>query len=290
MVEQRGEAEELRLAHETIAHQALEIEALSQALDGSAADRQLATELRHLLRQASVAAALGEPAEADELLESLVQTAALVTSAQAASLLQLDSQGGHLVFRVALGPKAAAVRQFTVPLGRGIVGLVAETGQPMAISNVSEDPRFFREIAQSVHYTPESILCVPLRRDDGVIGVLELLDKTGGSFTAQDMEVAGRFARQMALAMEQSRGVADLSTLLLTGLRRLAGDQNISATLEQEIVAFARRTQDGDRQTEALARAIAAIARQGEAEVELLHAWVGAFLAYLRGRAALRYR
>ena len=255
-------------------------------------DVRFASELRHLLLQAGAAMALSEPAEAMDLLEPLVQTAAMVTSAQAASLLLLDARAGHLVFRVAIGPKAAEVRQFTVPLGRGIVGFVAETGQPMAVSNVAEDPRFFREIAQSVQYIPESILCVPLRRGDSIIGVLELLDKTGGSFGAQDMEIAGRFAQHLAFALDQSRGAEDVSELLIAGLRRLAGGQGISSGLEQELAAFVQRTRESAVQTEslALARAIAAIGRQGEAELALAHSWISAFLAYLHSREVVRYR
>ena len=288
MVERRSQAQELRLARELIARQALEIDGLKAAQD----DARFAAELRDLLLQVGAAAALGEPAEGEDPLEPLVQTAAMVTSARAASLLVRPPEADYLVFRVATGPKAAEVRQFTVPLGRGIVGLVAETGQPMAVSNVADDPRFFRDIAQSVQYIPESILCVPLRRGDSVIGVLELLDKAGGSFGAQDLEIAGLFAGHLALALDMSRGAGDLSALLIEGLRRLAGREAVSSNLEEEAAAFARRARESDLQTEALAlaRAIAAIGRQGDKELGLVRSWIGSFLEYLRSRESLHYR
>src|SRR5206468_5403043 len=113
------------------------------------------------------------------LLEMIVQTAAQVISARAASLFLINRQTQELVFEVALGQKAEDVKKFTVPLGHGIAGLVAVSGQPIAVSDASKDPRQAADIARSVGYVPQTILCVPLFYNDQIIGVLELLDKEG---------------------------------------------------------------------------------------------------------------
>src|SRR5207245_1557500 len=117
----------------------------------------------------------------------------------------INEETHELIFEVALGQKAQEVKKFAIPLGHGIAGLVAVSGQPMAISDAQRDPRQASDIARSVGYVPQSILCVPLFYNDQIIGVLELLDKAdASSFTAADMETLGLFANQAAVAIEQS--------------------------------------------------------------------------------------
>ena len=116
---------------------------------------------------------------------------------------------------MALGSKAKEVRKFRIPLGHGIAGLVAVSGQPMAISDAKSDPRQAADIAQSVGYEPESILGVPLFYEEEVVGVLELLDREGApSYSSADMATLGLFANQAAVAIEQSRARGNLAALL----------------------------------------------------------------------------
>src|ERR687893_1907580 len=107
----------------------------------------------------------------------IVGTAAGVFPSRSAALFLIDEEVEELVFQVALGPEAEQVKDLRVPLGHGIAGLVAVSGQPMAVSDAGSDPRQAADIAQSVGYTPGTILCVPLFYDDEIIGVLELLDR-----------------------------------------------------------------------------------------------------------------
>ena len=75
-----------------------------------------------------------------------------------------------------------------------------------------------------MQYTPESILCVPLLYNDGVIGVLELLDKEGApSFSQADMDALFLFANLAAVAIEQSRTQENLSALFAEILGSLSG-------------------------------------------------------------------
>jgi signal transduction protein with GAF and PtsI domain len=96
------------------------------------------------------------------LLEMIVETAAHAISARAAALFFIDEEAQELVFEVALGSKAEEAKKFRVPLGHGIAGLVAVSGQPMAVSDAESNPHQAADIARSVGYTPQSILCVPL--------------------------------------------------------------------------------------------------------------------------------
>jgi len=63
---------------------------------------------------------IAEPMSHSRLLEMIVETAAQVISAEAASLFLIDQESQELIFEVALGQKADEVKHFRVPLGHGI--------------------------------------------------------------------------------------------------------------------------------------------------------------------------
>src|SRR6184192_829431 len=101
--------------------QAQEIERLKSRLG----DEPFASELRHTLALAAAASTIAAPVSHSRLLEMIVETAAHVISAQAASLFLIDKDTEELTFEVALGQKAEEVKKFKVPLGHGIAGYVA---------------------------------------------------------------------------------------------------------------------------------------------------------------------
>lgn len=199
-------SEAIALLQETISRQSQEIEQLKMRLD----QEQFAEELRKLLVGSTLMGLVLSPFSRTHLLEMIVQAAARFLNARASSLFLIDEAAQELVFEVALGPVADEVKHFRVPLGHGIAGLVALTGQPMAIANARHDERLATDIAFAVNYIPATILCVPLFYDERVIGVLELLDKQAESpFDPADIETAGHFANIAAIAIAQSSAFLD---------------------------------------------------------------------------------
>jgi GAF domain-containing protein len=174
----------------------------------------VAAALREVMLATGAAGLIGAPLPHDDVLRAIVETAAEVLQAEAGALFLLDAEGDELVFQVALGGRAEKVKHFKVPLGHGIAGYVAATGQPLAVADAERDPRFAREIGEASGYRPSTILCVPLFLRERVIGVLELLNKIGGGpFSPRDMDLLGRFGRLAALAVDQSRLAQDLRHL-----------------------------------------------------------------------------
>jgi GAF domain-containing protein len=176
-------------------------------------------------------------------------------------------------------------------MGHGIAGLVALTGQPMAISDAGHDPRQASDIAQRIGYTPSTILCVPLYYNDQITGVLELLDKEGApSFTTADMDLLGLFANQAAIAIELSRTHQDLSAFMSDVLKSIgslsAGRQE---QLEQGMEEFVASMEEelGYRQAMELARLVQEIAWQGEQEFKFCRTLLRSFAEYMRARPSL---
>jgi GAF domain-containing protein len=279
-----GDHDALARARETIARQAEEIERLRRRI----ADERFAEDLREALTLAAAAGTIAAPVTHSRLLEMIVETAAHAISARAAALFLIDEEAQALVFEVALGSKAEEAKKFRVPLGHGIAGLVAVSGQPMAVSDAESDPRQAADIARSVGYTPQSILCVPLFYREQIIGVLELLDKEDAhSFSVEDIEELSLFANQAAIAIEQSRTNRNLVALLggvLESLGQTADGQR--QVLQERARAFAERLEEDGTFGQALdlARLVQEIAHQGENELKGCQAILRGFAQYLRSK------
>lgn len=265
---------ELAAARDTIAQQAREIERLSARLE----EEHAAADLRNALTLAATAGTIGSPVTHARLLEMIVETAAHVIAARAAALFILDEETQELVFEVALGAKGDEVRALRVPLGHGIAGLVAVSGQPMAVSDAASDPRLATDIAETIGYVPESVLCMPLYYTDRVIGVIELLDKEGRpSFDAGDMDALTLFANQAAVAVQQSRTHQSLAALVSEMLASVdaPGATRFTASVEAT---------DSFRDSLDLAKLVHEIAGRGERELAACRALLGTFATYLRQR------
>jgi len=115
----------------------------------------------------------------DQLLELIIETATRMMDAKASSLLLLDPKTQKLYFKVATGEKKDDVKQFEIDLGQGIAGHVAQTGESLLIPNVSEDPRWYKEISESIGFETRSIACVPMKVRGETIGVVEIIDDSG---------------------------------------------------------------------------------------------------------------
>jgi signal transduction protein with GAF and PtsI domain len=168
------------------------------------------------------------PDSNEALLKSIVEAAGRIFNAKAASLLLVIEQEQVLEFKVSYGSaNSQDLVGMRFPMTQGIAGYVVMTGQPIAVSNVRQDPRFNRDFAQSTGYVPSSILATPLFFGDRIIGVMEVLDKINAeSFGMQDMDLLGMFANQAAIAINQSQQIDNVKETMILGLKKLANSRN----------------------------------------------------------------
>jgi GAF domain-containing protein len=136
------------------------------------------------------------------LLRSIVETARAIFGARASSVFLLDETADELVFEASAGDDVDLVGK-RFPSSTGIAGWVLVTRQPLVVEDVSEDPRFARDFAESTGYVPKGLMAVPLLHAERALGVLEVLDRPQRSrFTLEEMELLGLFANQAAIALE----------------------------------------------------------------------------------------
>ena len=159
----------------------------------------------------------------DKTLELIIESATRLMNARAVSLLLLDEKTKSLYFKVATGEKGEEVKEFRVRLGQGIAGHVAAAGEALLIPDVSKDPRWYKEISESVRFETQSIACVPMKLEGAVIGVVQIIDKQDGSLIdEQDLDQLSEFASLAALAISSAKKFEEVKREN-EGLRRELG-------------------------------------------------------------------
>jgi GAF domain-containing protein len=220
-----------------------------------------------------------------ELLQSIVDAAAQIFGAAAASIALVDEANQKLVFKVAFGAGKENVVGVSIPLDHGLAGYVVMTGQPISVRDVQQDKRFNQGFASSTGYVPHSILATPLMFNDRVIGVMEVLDKINApAFGMQDMDLLGVFAHQAAIAIHQSQQYDHLDAALVGGLRRLIEDSG-SPEIERALAAAEESELDGDLLV--IADQLNALSKLGRPEQRACLDILQAFECYARSKSIL---
>ena len=168
--------------------------------DSSPADR-----LRGLV---DAGIALSSELSLDDLLQTLVETAADLTGARYAALGVIDETGTELerFLTTGIGPELhAAIGE--LPRGRGILGVLIKDAKALRLESFAGDPR-------SVGFPPNhppmgGFLGVPILLRRRAYGNLYLTEKAGGPFTGEDQELVETLASQAAVAIENARLLRD---------------------------------------------------------------------------------
>lgn len=225
-----------------------------------------------------------EPAPDDALLVAITGLAVMVLDAQAASIALHDPATDRLVFRAASGPASGSIVGMAIDAAAGIAGYAFSTGQPLAVADVSADPRFDRSIAEATGYVPSSLLAVPLLDERGTIGVLEALDRQGGSFTLHDLDVASGLAGVAAHGVRLGRRRQDAAALLTDSLAGLLGSSTDESSDPAAIEALVSRVTSGladdDDPTWLLADRIARLRDADPDAMRLALDWLDALIRY----------
>jgi GAF domain-containing protein len=229
-----------------------------------------------------------ERAPADDLLATIAGTAVVVLEAQAASIAVLDARAGRLVFRAAAGPAAGDVVGLSIDASAGIAGYAVTSGQPLAVADAASDPRFDRSVAEATGYVPSTLLAAPLIDGAGTVGVLEALDRRGGSFTLHDLDVATAIAREATAVIRAGAMERDAATLLQSSLRSLvAGDPVETDAIDRLVsMAVAELGSEDDAAIWPLVDRISRLREVDPGAVELAIDWLDALLRRATPRRA----
>ncbi|OWY71312.1 hypothetical protein B7486_12015 [cyanobacterium TDX16] len=167
------------------------------SLQDSASYRSLSPRMTSALVEAS--AAINASLNLAEVLQAVAHKAAVVLRSEASSVLLLDKRRNRLVFMAAVGDRGPSLIGEEFDAGLGIAGKVAMTGKPVVVSDVRDHRDFFRGIDAKSSFQTRGLIAAPLIWKGDVIGVVEVLNKLGGThFDDEDLALLQVFANLAA--------------------------------------------------------------------------------------------
>ncbi len=200
----------------------------------------------------------------DALLELIAETTTQMLDAERATIFLVDQDRGEIWSKVALGSG-----EIRAPIGRGIAGAVARTGEVLNIPDAYADSRFNPEPDRRSGFRTRSLLTFPMRSrgDRPVIGVFQAVNKRGGPFSADDEEIGGALASSAAVAVENAQLLAEQKRLWQSLLETLA------VTIDARDQQTAGHTQRVARYAEVIGRQLGLdrLALEGLRAAGLLH-------------------
>ncbi len=203
------------------------------------ANRQLEQRVRELRILYSIGKSVTSLLDPGKVLNRIVEAGVYITGAEEGSLLLLDEETGELYMRAARGLGEKHARGFRLKVEDSIAGQVVRTGEPIMVRTKEDEEK----LKVKTDYLVNSLLNVPLKVQDKVIGVLSMDNRsTDHPFKENDLYLLSALADYAAIAIENAR--------LYEELRRFASE--LEQRVEQRTEEL-RKAQEQLLQAEKLA-------------------------------------
>jgi diguanylate cyclase (GGDEF)-like protein len=161
--------------------------------------------------------ALTSSLQLDQVLRTIMEKINEVLRPDTWSLLLMDVEKNELFFQIATGKGAEALKDLRIKVGQGLAGWVAQSGQPVVVTDTSNDSRFFSQVDAKTKMETRSVVAVPVRFRDQCLGVIELINCIGPEgFSQRDLALLEALADYAAIAIENARHVQRIHELTIT--------------------------------------------------------------------------
>lgn len=173
--------------------------------------------------------------ELDEVLRIVMDNIVRLTKAER-GFLMLRNEGGEMINRVARNWEMESINPSEKNVSRSVVQRVIDTGESVVTTNAQEDQRFVGQ-ESIVAFNLRSILCVPLKVKNDLIGVIYADNRIrAGIFADAEKDLLEAFANQAAIAIDNARLFSSLKGTLeeVTALKNLM--DNVFASIASGVI------------------------------------------------------
>jgi PAS domain S-box-containing protein len=152
-----------------------------------------------------IGSSLTSTLDLEEIIAQVTDAVRRVLGAESLTIGLADPSGKEIVFVEALmGPAFQDMPQVSFNVGQGIAGWVALHGKPAIVNDAYTDRRFSSKVDRDTGFLTRSVLCVPLKIEQRVIGVLEAINKHNGDFDEYDSRLLQAISNPLAIAIENA--------------------------------------------------------------------------------------
>jgi serine phosphatase RsbU (regulator of sigma subunit)/putative methionine-R-sulfoxide reductase with GAF domain len=138
------------------------------------------------------------------LLQKIADKTKDYLNCEEASIFLYHSTKEELYFEIATGEKQDELKQMVLKKGEGIVGWIAENEKPLIINDCASDPRFTSKTDIKTNFKTNSILGVPVIRDNKLLGVLEAINKIKGEFDDRDRNILEYISQFVSIPLQNA--------------------------------------------------------------------------------------
>lgn len=198
----------------------------------------LQSEKEKLETMLQIGRAMSSILDLKQLAEFIVKKIAGVLKAKICSLMLIDEEEDVLRIKAAIGLEALIKKTTKINLGESISGWVAKSGEPVLVTDIENDLKFGR--ANLPKYETKSLLCIPLKVKEKILGVINVADKTAEDqaniFTDEDLRFLGVVCNYAAIAIENAQLYGEVANLAITdGLTGLFNHRYFQTHLSSEV-------------------------------------------------------
>jgi diguanylate cyclase (GGDEF)-like protein len=173
-------------------------------------------QMDHLRVFHEVARALTQALELEEILLIIMDKMAQFFGPERWSMLMVDDKAQQLYYAIAVGEDAETLKGLRVPLGEGVAGWVASTGNPLVVPDVSLDEQWSAFSKAHPELNIQSIACVPVRSGDKTLGVIQLLNSKLDLLSEYSISFLRLICDYAAIAIQNARSVERIHELTIT--------------------------------------------------------------------------
>jgi diguanylate cyclase (GGDEF)-like protein len=173
-------------------------------------------QMDHLRVFHDVARTLTTSLELEEILLAIMDKMANFFGPERWSLLMIDPVEKDLYYAIAVGEDSSTLRGLRVPVGQGVAGWVAATGNPLVVPNVSLDPHWSTFARNHPDLNIHSIACVPIRSGENTLGVIQLLNSKLDLLSEYSISFLRILCDYAAIAIQNARSVNLIHELSIT--------------------------------------------------------------------------
>ena len=203
-------------------------------------------QMDHLRVFHEVARALTQTLELEEILLIIMQKMAQFFGPERWSMLMVDEKAQDLYYAIAVGEDSQSLKGLRVPLGEGVAGWVASTGNPLVVPDVSLDTQWHAFSRAHPELRIRSIACIPIRSGNKTLGVIQLLNTKLDLENEYSISFLRILCDYAAIAIQNARSVKLIHELTITDdCTGLFNSRHLYTLLDEQIDLAA-----GDRSTQ----------------------------------------
>jgi diguanylate cyclase (GGDEF)-like protein len=173
-------------------------------------------QMDHLRVFHDVARALTSSLELEEILGAIMDKMAQFFGPERWSMLMVDDGAKELYYAIAVGENTESLKGLRVPLGEGVAGWVASTGNPLVVPDVALDPHWSAFANKHPDLKIKSIACVPVRSGNKTLGVIQLLNSKLDLLSEYSISFLRILCDYAAIAIQNARSMTLIQELTIT--------------------------------------------------------------------------